>query len=66
MNEKKYGLKWVKRAGIRALKTFAETCAGFLLVGLGINEIDWVRMISVAVVAMLADILMSIKGLSEV
>lgn len=66
MNEKKYGLKWIKCAGIRALKTFAETCAGFLLVGLGVNEVDWARMVSVAIVATLADILMSIKGLPEV
>lgn len=57
--------KWIKAAGIRAIKTFAESCLGFVVVGLSINDINWLMMLSVASVAALSSILISIKGLPE-
>lgn len=57
--------KWFKAALVRAIKTFAETCLGFIAVGMAINEIDWLYMLSVACVAVIASFLISVKGLPE-
>jgi len=58
-------LPWAKAAGIRAIKTMAQTASGFIVVGAAINEIDWAKMASVSLVAGVASILTSIPGLPE-
>ena len=57
--------EWIKKAGIRAIKTFAQTLLGFMAVGLAINEINWGYALSVSTVALIASILTSIAGLPE-
>lgn len=57
--------KWIKSAGIRAIKTFAQTMASLITVGVAINEIDWKNVISVAIVAMVYSLLTSMGGLPE-
>ena len=57
--------EWIKKAGIRAIKTFAQTLLGFIAVGLAINEIPWGYALSVSTVALIASILTSIAGLPE-
>ncbi len=58
--------KWIKAAGVRALKTFAQTAAGGILVGRPASETDWISVFSVALVAGIASILTSLGGLPEV
>jgi hypothetical protein len=58
--------KWFKAAGIRALKTFAQTALG-MLTGevVGILEVDWLGVLSVAATAAVASLLTSLTGLPE-
>lgn len=58
--------KWAKAAGIRAIKTVAQTAVGMITVGAAINEINWGYVASVAVVAGVASLLTSVAGLPEV
>lgn len=57
--------EWIIKAGIRAIKTFAQTLLGFMAVGLAINEIPWGYALSVSTVALIASLLTSIAGLPE-
>lgn len=58
-------MEWFKKAGIRAIKTFAQTMLSFIVVGKALNELDWVYMLSVSAVALIASILTSVVGLPE-
>jgi len=58
--------EWFKAAGIRAIKTFAQTLAGMITVGAAFDDIVWLRVLEVGVVAALLSLLTSIKGLPEV
>jgi len=57
---------WLKAAGVRAVKTMAQTAGGMIAVGAAINEVSWGYVASVSVVAGVASMLMSIAGLPEV
>lgn len=59
-------IKWIKAAGIRALKTFAQTAASLITVGALVSEIEWKMVFSAAVVAAVYSLLTSIAGLPEV
>lgn len=58
-------LPWAKAAGIRAIKTMAQTALGFCVTGAAIGDIDWKLMGSVTVVAGVASVLTSLAGLPE-
>lgn len=58
--------EWIKAAGIRALKTFAQTMVGTIAVGAAFNEVDWLRALSVSGVACVLSLLTSLAGLPEV
>lgn len=59
--------KWAKAAGIRAIKTVAQTAVGMLTGDMiGIVDVDWIRVLSVAALAGVASILTSLAGLPEV
>ena len=58
--------EWFKAAGIRALRTFAQAACS--LIGgdmVGILEIDWVGVLSVAATAAVLSLLTSVAGLPE-
>lgn len=63
---KDYWTQWLKAAGIRALKTFAQTAVGMITVGAAIADIDWALVGSVSAVAAIASLLTSIVGIPEV
>lgn len=58
--------RWIKAAGIRAIKTFAQTAASLITVGAVLTEIDWVMVASASCVAFIYSILTSLAGLPEV
>lgn len=58
--------KWLKAAGIRAIKTFAQTALSFITVGTIISAIDWGVAFSTATVAAVYSILTSVAGIPEV
>ena len=57
---------WFKAAGIRAVKTFAQTAASLVTVGAILSETDWKMVLSAATVAAIYSILTSVAGLPEV
>lgn len=63
---KEYLKKWIKAAGIRALKTFAQAAVASISVGAAMNDIDWVPVLSVSAVAAVCSVLTSIAGLPEI
>lgn len=57
---------WFKAAGVRAIKTFAQTAASLITVGAVISEVDWGFVFSSAVVALVYSLLTSLAGLPEI
>lgn len=58
--------KWAVAALIRAVKTFAQTLAGCIAVGAAVEEVQWLRALSVSGVAFVLSVLTSLAGLPEV
>ena len=61
-----YWLDWFKAAGIRAIKTFAQSMLSMIAIGAAMSEIQWGYVLSVAVVAAILSMLTSVAGLPEV
>ena len=62
-----YFVNWIKAAGVRALKTMAQTAVGMLSGDmLGVMEADWIAVASVAAMAGIVSLLTSVAGLPEV
>lgn len=57
---------WTKAAGIRALKTVAQTAVALLPASATITAVDWKVVVGTAALAGVASILTSIAGLPEV
>ena len=57
---------WLKAAGIRALKTVAQTAAAIIGTSAMIDEVDWIAVASAAAVAGVLSLLTSVAGLPEV
>lgn len=58
-------IKWLKAAGVRAIKTVAQTALGMFTVGAVLSDIDWVMVGSASVVAGIYSLLTSVAGLPE-
>ena len=64
---KKFWKRFLKAAGIRALKTMAQTATSLIGVGVFVSDINWGQVVSASAVAGLLSILTSITtGLPEV
>jgi len=59
-------MKWWKAAGIRALKTFAQTAIATIGTSAVISEVNWLAVASASVLAALLSLLTSVAGLPEV
>lgn len=65
MNKKKF-TKWIKAAGIRALKTMAQTAIATIGTTALLTEVNWMVVGSASVLASLLSVLTSVAGLPEV
>lgn len=57
--------KWWKAAGIRAIKTVAQTAVATIGTSALISEINWMAVASTAAVAGILSLLTSVAGLPE-
>lgn len=57
---------WAKAAGIRALKTVAQTAVAMIPVAVTVTAVDWLAVAGTAALAGITSILTSIAGLPEV
>lgn len=58
--------KWWKAAGIRAVKTVAQTAVATIGTGAMLSSVNWVVVASTAVLAGILSLLTSVAGLPEV
>ncbi len=58
--------KWLKAAGIRALKTVAQTAVATIGTAAVLGDINWAMLGSASVLAGLLSLLTSIAGLPEI
>lgn len=56
---------WIKAAGIRALKTVAQTAVATIGTTAVMNEVDWLMVGSAALLAGVLSLLTSLAGLPE-
>lgn len=58
--------QWWRAAGVRAVKTMAQTAVALIGTGaVGVTDLDWARIASVAGVAAVLSLLTSVAGLPE-
>lgn len=57
---------WLKAAGIRALKTVAQTAVSMIPVGVSVEEVGWLAVLGTAALAGICSILTSVAGIPEV
>ena len=58
--------QWWKAAGLRAVKTVAQTAVALISTNLLIEEVNWAMVVSASVLAGLLSLLTSVAGLPEV
>ena len=59
-------LSWIKAAGVRTIKTMAETALAIIGTNtIGITEVDWVGVMSACALSGVITVLTCIKGLPE-
>lgn len=59
-------IKWAKAAGIRAVKTMAQSAIGVIGAAVTLGAVDWRVVGSTAVLAGVVSILTSVAGIPEV
>lgn len=63
---KEYWIKWLKAAGVRAVKTVAQTAVALLPAAAMITDVDWKVVAGTAALAGVASLLTSLAGIPEV
>ncbi len=58
-------LKWIRAAGIRAVKTIAETAIATIGTSAIISQVDWKLVLSASLLSGIISLLVSVKGLPE-
>ena len=58
--------KWWKGAGIRAIKTVAQTAVATIGTSALLNEVNWIAVASASALAGVLSLLTSVAGLPEV
>jgi len=57
--------QWIKAAGIRAIKTMAQTAIATIGTSMVFSDIDWIMVLSASVLAGVLSLLTSVAGLPE-
>lgn len=58
--------KWWKAAGIRAVRTVAQTAVGIIGASVVLSDVNWVTVASASVLAGVLSLLTSVAGLPEI
>lgn len=56
---------WIKKAGIRAIKTVAQAAVAMIGTAAVMNEVDWKMVVSAALLSGILSLLTSVAGLPE-
>lgn len=63
---KDYLKRWIKAAGVRAIKTVAQTAIATIGTSAALNQVDWLLVASASALAGVLSLLTSVAGLPEV
>ena len=66
MKNKTYWIHWIKAAGVRAIKTVAQTAVATIGTSAVIGEVNWVMVGSASALAGILSLLTSVAGIPEV
>ena len=66
MKNKDYWIKWARAAGIRAVKTVAQTFVATVGTATAMGAVDWKMVLSASTLAGVLSIATSIAGIPEV
>lgn len=66
MKNKEYWMNWIKAAGVRAVKTVAQTAVATIGTAAVLGEVNWIMVGSAAALAGVLSLLTSVAGLPEV
>lgn len=58
--------KWLKKAGVRAVKTMAQTFVATIGAASILSEVDWVVVLSATVLSGILSVATSVAGIPEV
>lgn len=58
--------KWIKAAGVRSIKTMAQTAVAMIPAAATITQVDWITVAGTVALAGALSILTSVAGLPEV
>ena len=58
--------QWIKAAGIRAIKTVAQSAIATIGTSVALGEVNWVYVASASILAGVLSVLTSVAGLPEV
>lgn len=59
-------VKWMKAAGVRAIKTVAQTSVAIIGTSVTMGAVDWKMVASASILAGIVSILTSVAGIKEV
>lgn len=63
---KKYWKDWIKAAGVRAIKTVAQTAVATIGTAVAIGDVNWNLVASASLLAGILSLLTSLAGIPEV
>ena len=66
MKNKEYWITWAKAAGVRAIKTVAQTFVATIGTAAVLQEVNWLMVLSASVLSGVISLATSIAGLPEV
>ena len=65
MKNKKYWIEWLKKAGVRAIKTVAQAAVAGIGTAAVLGQVDWRYVLSASLLAGVLSLLTSVAGLPE-
>ena len=65
MKNKTYWINWLKKAGVRAIKTVAQAAVAGIGTAAVLGQVDWRYVLSASLLAGVLSLLTSVAGLPE-
>ena len=66
MKNKEYWINWAKAAGVRAIKTIAQTFVATIGTAAVLQDVNWIMVLSASLLSGVISVATSVAGLPEV